>query len=571
MNTLLEKIKEYTSVHMPKNSGQFADMFKVIMPSFSKVSEFVAKKAGEEEKKEIEIVLSNFVDSLLKKLIIPNTDQFLQRYDMSLTSPETYITYMITTLSYFHGLVCHIKKEENQGKETKNRVDYKFIVQSGCFGGSSDVNKPIDKYKLSEIVQSIMCMAAKWQNLVLRDHWLSIEESNERCRQLTAYLMKLLHRSMEIHVTPDSTGEIIDYEPFRQIVNKHYQCNVHMRRYTFCCLCRMLFICHFFSNESKFCKYVSNDIDIERETEHQKSVRINRIRHLLLDEAIGLMDMNGYVDKMRQEITNACLRMGAVEDFTSKRNMQELIPASIVNISFLPDAQMHMVNVEDEALREYLVESRSMYDERQIDYLWYAVPRLHQLYMDNIYLQALESLFTKNNQSFPFRGECHLYENSFFRHCQLLTSMDTDFPIIFNMFDRMYILFKGKIFYTTSIFDAIFIWCNIVERCCSAIVLNIVMRETVSMVQRGLISRQELSFNINYASSKSKSTKNKNNHDDNDENFDYGDDDDDDEDEDEEQTDKVYNQQIDFLKKCIWGKDYDTLKTIKIKERNKIK
>ena len=77
----------------------------------------------------------------------------------------------------------------------------------------------------------------------------------------------------------------------------------------------------------------------------------------------------GHVDKMRQEITNACLRIGAVEDFTSKRNMQELIPASIVNISFLPDAQMHMVNVEDEALREYLVESRSMYDERQIDYL----------------------------------------------------------------------------------------------------------------------------------------------------------------------------------------------------------
>ena len=96
------------------------------------------------------------------------------------------------------------------------------------------------------------------------------------------------------------------------------------------------------------------------------------------------------------------------------------------------------------------------------------------------------------------------------------------------------------------------------------------MRETVSMVQRGLISRQELSFNINYASSKSKSTKN---NDDNDENFDYGDDDDDDEDgdDDEEQADKVYNQQIDFLKKCIWGKDYDTLKTIKIKERNKIK
>jgi hypothetical protein len=580
MNVILEKLKEYSSIlHMPRNSGEFADMFKKIMPSFPTLSQYVAKKATTEEKKQIYNILKTFVDSLLTKLVIPNTDQFLQRYDMSLTSPETYITYMITTLSYFHGLACYIKKElddlenestKDKGKEKQN---YKFIKQSGCFGGSDDINKPIENYTLTEIVQAIMCLAAKWQNLVLRDWWITTEEGTERTRELIKYLMNLLYRSMELCVLQDPIGTIIDYEPYRKITNQTFICNVHMRRYTMCCLCRMMFICNFFLKESRFSQYNNNQQQqqpAQTEKEKKKGIkeRTDRIRNLLITEAIGLLDMSGYVDKMRIEITDAALRLGAIEDFTATRNMQSLIPASIVNISFLPDAQMHMVNVDDETLREYLMESRSVYDERNIDFLWYAVPRLHQLYMDNIYLQALESLFTKHGQSFSFRGECQVYEDGFFTHYQLLSSMDIDRPIIFNMFDRMYILFRGQIFFTTSIFDAIYIWSNIVERYCSAIVLNMSVRETISMLLRGVISRQELSFEINYKDT-GKYEYN--------EDKEYDDDDDDgkqnqkeEEEEEEEEENEVYSEQINFLKKCIWGKDYDTLKELELK-RNKNK
>lgn len=538
MDIILERLKDYSTIHKPRDSGEFAVMFKIIMPQFSKLSEYVVNKATEEEKKEIHNVLKYFVEILLTKLIIPNTDKFLQRYDMSLTSPETYITYMITTLSYFYGLVCYIKKE----KEEKNKIVFKFIIENGCFGGSHDINKSIDTYSLSEIVQAIMCMSAKWQNVVLRDWWLSTEEGNERTNQLTNYLMKLLYRSMEILVLSDSTGKIIDYEPYRNYVNGNYECNVHMRRYVLCCLCRMLFICNFFSKQFQFSLYTPSI----PQTEKEKTETINRIRNLLIDEAVGLLDMNGYVDKMRIEITNASLRIGNAEDFTATRNMQELIPASIVNISFLPEAQTHMVNVDDEALREYLVENRNMYDERNVNFLWYAVPRLHQLYMDNIYLQALESLFTKNNQSFPFRGECHLYEDNFFRHYQILSSPDNDRPIVFNMFDRMYVLFKGYIYFTQSVFDAIFIWANIVERYCSSVVLSISVRETLSIIQRGVISRQELSFDINYTNNNKRQKQM----------------DEEKEEEEEEDKDKLYNDQIDFLKKCIWGKYYNELKKI---------
>jgi hypothetical protein len=176
-----------------------------------------------------------------------------------------------------------------------------------------------------------------------------------------------------------------------------------------------------------------------------------------------MLRMDGYMTNADKEVVRCNMPLGIVEKFIEKRNLQHLVPQSIVNIACNPVARMSMTRVNSNAVRSFLHIERDLYNSAE--FFNVAVPYYNQHFLDNLYMQGVESIFTAKDGGFNLRAECHVPETYFFALHQTLFC---DRPLILTMFNRHYVTFGKIVYYTRSIFDAVVVWCHLLKTPCYA-------------------------------------------------------------------------------------------------------